>query len=336
MDEVYATLKGESKPCILNIEAVRLGEVSEKDILETWCMDCGAPAHIYHYEDGQMSFRSIPHKSGCPTQTKEGRQDEKLLVKKINIYTDTILNKALILHGNDRAPSPVKPLPGPGDESGEKENNGVESQDDSNGPLPANGDRDDDILMFDPDQLEKREMAIWYKFGIKTLSCIKSLFRGIKRVGYSFNMGDGLTAADYVLDDIALHTVRKTGFNGTKIAILKRCSPEDMRYLIKIGLLSHGKQNMDYIFLKDAYSTRIENAILFKIRCKNPEQNDHFKNLIMGSKKDSLKRDSRKYVVVFSFFKRIPNDYNQVYIADITYRQYGLFGNIEIGSSRNE
>ena len=333
MEEVYALIKGENKPCVLNIESVRSGAVLEKDIEKMWCINCGAPAHIYHHESGYISFRSMPHKNGCPTQTKEWEQDEKLLVKQKTIYTDMFFNKDLILYGNDRAPI-VKPGIGFSDDEEKGENNNSPEDNIEENPsavVPG----DNDLMMYDPDQLEKKELAIWYKFGIKKLSCVKSLFREIKSVGYSFNMGDGMTAADYVLDNIALHEVRRTGIGRKEvIAITKRCAPEYMAYLRKIGLLSPGKHNLDYTILKDAYSTKIENAIFFKVKCKNQAQNEHFKNLVMGSKKNSINKDNRKFIVIYSFFEQESNDYNQVYVAEITFRQYGLFSNVDIGGKK--
>ena len=333
MEYVYAQIKGEAEPCFLNIETIRQGKVLEKDIIKMWCTNCGAPAHVYHHESGLVSFRSIPHRDGCPTQSKEWEQDERLLVKQKRIYTDTVLNRELILYGNDRAPVVNPDIDYSDDEEKGEDGNSVEGNTEENPGAIVPGDNN--LIMYDPDQLEKRELAIWYRFKTKILSCIKSLFREIMSVGYSFNMGDGKTAADYVLDNIALHEVRRTGIGKKEvIAIAKRCAPEDMAYLRKIGLLSPGKHNLDYIILKDAYSTNIENAIFFKVKCKNQAQNEHFKNLIMGSKKNSINKDNRKFIVIYSFFEQEPNDYNQVYVAEITLRQYGLFSNVDIGGKR--
>lgn len=331
MDEVFALLNGGTDVFVLDIEMVRQGRVLEKDIEKMWCIECEAPAHIYHHESGYISFRAIPHKPGCYTQTKEGDQDEKLLVKTKTIYTDTTLYKDLILYGNDRAPAPPKPEPGDDDGGDEKRNDVIEQTEGEDENLVEGNEP----LMFDPDQFEKQEIALRYKFNIKKISCIKTLFREIQAVGYSFDMGDGLTAGDLVLDEFALHEVRRTGFSGERIIIAKRCSPEDINYLRHIGLLLPGQHSMDYVFLRDAFSTKVENAIFFKVKCKNALQNSHFKDLVMGSKKDSKKKDSRKYIVIYSFFKREANDYNQVYSADITFRQYGFFNDIRIGGKND-
>ena len=331
MDKVYAKIKGSSTTFVLEIEQIRNGSVLEQDIEEMWCIDCGAPAHIYHHENGHISFRSIPHKKGCYTQTVEGEQDEKLLVKAKRIYIDTEINRDLILYGNDREPCPEPPSIDPDDDSSKEKNHDSDAGDQEPAGESLFCDPDFNPVNYNPDDLEKRDTAYYYRFGIKRISCIKTLFNEIRAKGFGFDMGDGHSAGNLVLDNVALKTIRRTGFAGEKIVILRRCGPGEITYARKIGLLSGSGTSLDYVVLKDAFSLKPENMIFFLLKCKNQKQNEYFKDLIMGSSKKFVNKDGRKYIVVYSFFKAIPNDYNQVYKADITFRQYGLFNDVSIG-----
>lgn len=341
MNKANVKYKGWEKSKETDIDAFASGQLQEDKVEEITCTGCGNKAHIYHFDkDGSMSFRCKKHKKGCPTQAKEEQHDEKLIVKKKKIYKDITLNNDLILYGNDRAPSkPKEPTPGPdeGDNADIDVNtaNGIETPQTSEQPndciegsdMPSN----EQFTETTPDKLFEYETAHYYEFGIKNIASTKSLIYEIKAKGLQFNMGDGRVAADLLLNDIQLHTVRKTGFSGLKIAITTRLTKTDIKFLKEHNLYPEGKDD-EWTIVKDAYSEDPENTIYFKIKCKNNEQNKYLKYLISGKVDDPrIRRDARKYLIVYTFWEREVNDFVSIYKAEITYRQYAFFDDIKIG-----
>lgn len=343
MEEITAKRRGYKKPELINIEEIRSGKINESEIEKMWCSFCGALGHIYHYtKDGTIFFRCTKHHDGCESQSEDEKENDRLIVKKKKIYTNTTLNNDLILFGKDRAPIiKIKNEPKDDDGDGEKEgdgdnnippeiNPGKEPDDTTNNPTPTPEDEPGEILST-PDEEERKEEAFYYEFGEKNISCTSLLFKEIQAVGYSFNMGDGRTAGDLLLDDIALHKIRREGFRGLKIALLTRPSKEDVEFLKK-NKLYYTEGNLEHLFLKDAFATNPEDTIFFDIKCQNKEQDRFFKTLVMGSKYNTdVQKDRRKYIVVYSMFERIPNEFVSIYRAEITFRQYAFTNNITIG-----
>ena len=307
MDKVIHIKDGVAK--ILTIEELQSGMISEQSLGRLECPCCHKVAHVYHSINGVMAFRAKQHDPECNILLEED-EDEKYKVRRIRIYTDVTLNNDLILYGNDRAPYKLSAM----DEAISKID-----------PKLA-------MNKYTPDEAERYEEAYQYEFRVKNIESTSSLFKEIKANGYGYNMGDGRIAADLLLDEGALYTFRRSRFTGLKIALLTRCNGDDLKYLNSIGLGNLPGKPIEYVFLKDAYVTDIKNAVIFKVKAKNIEQNNYFKTLIMGSKKDPIKpRDKRNYIVIYTFWTPVPNDFIRVYTADITFRQYALVDDIKIG-----
>lgn len=346
MELVIAKIRGYEELKEITIEDVKSGRISEEDIVMMWCSYCGLVAHIYHYPNGTLAFRCKKHRKDCSSQKEDELENERLILKKKKIYTNTTLNNDLILYGNDRAPNIKVHLDTdePEDDIKNEEENNIDlngadinvkestSEEKTENAEDIISNQQTNELLSTPDDEIKKEEAYYYEFGEKNIACTSSLFKEIKAHGHEFNMGDGRTAADLLLDDIALHTIRRQGFEGIKIALLTRPNKDDIEFLKKNNLYYLGG-GLDYTILKDAYSTNPENTLYFKVRCKNIEQNEYFKNLVMGSKlESSIKKDERKYIVIYAVWKRIVNDFVSLYMADITFRQYAFVKDITIGN----
>lgn len=348
MEYAICLLKNKEKPILISIDVIKDGKISEKDIIELRCIGCGEKAHVYHSKLGDFSFRCEKHKEDCSEFKKEENDDNKYILKKKRIYSDTYTCLDLLLYGSDRAPKetnekniPPIELPGTDDQN-----------DDSNTQEPNVNDLGDikekkeltpeeleqinklieSIDPNTPEGAEQLEELFRYEFKTKNIKTMSPLFKAIKEIGYGFNMGDGRTAGDVVLDEYSLRRIRRIGFEGSKIALLVRLKPEELAYLKRVKVIRESKYDpMEYVYLRDAFSSDIEDAIIFKVKCQNPKQNIYFKNKVMGSKKDNIKKDSRPFIVIFSFWKKIANSYMAVYSADITFRQYAFFSDIKIG-----
>lgn len=340
MDYVNAINKGYESVTKLYIESIRTGKISEQDIYKMWCPYCGATAHIYHYTNGTMSFRCKNHRGGCLSQLEDEQENERLIVKKVKIYNNTTLNNELILYGNDRAPA-IKPVDRP-DEEEPRDDEDISTEENFDNTSSKDNDINElngapnvptnlDDIISTPDEEERKEEAYYYEFGEKNIACTSSLFKEIKAHGHEFNMGDGRTAGDLLLDDIALHKIRREGFEGIKIALLTRPNKDDIKFLKDNGLYNLGG-GIEYAILRDAYSTNPEDALFFKVKCKNVEQNDYFKDLVMGNKRDAnVVKDPRQYIVIYAIWTRVANNYVSLYTSDITYRQYAFVKDIKIG-----
>lgn len=349
MDYVVALLKNKNKAIILSIDAIKDGKVSEKDIVELRCIGCGEKAHVYHSKLGELSFRCEKHKNDCSELKKADNDDYKYILKKKKIYSDTYTCIDLLLYGNDRAPKEKTIIETSPIELSGEENQNINLDNKGNNANDL-GDYETERKELTPEELERinkliekidpntpegaeqLEELFTYEFKTKNIKTMSPLFKAIKEIGYNFDMGDGRTARDVVLDEFSLRKIRRTGFEGSKIAILKRPDPNELNYLRKTKVITESKyEPLEYVYLKDAFSSDIEDAVIFKIKCQNPKQNIYFKNKVMGSKKDNIKKDPKQYIVIFSFWEKIPNSFMAVYSADITFRQYAFFSDINIG-----
>ena len=104
MEYAIALLKNKNKPILLSIDAIKDGEISEKDLIELRCIGCGEKAHVYHSKLGEFSFRCEKHKEDCSELNKDENDDYKYILKKKRIYSDTYTCLDLLLYGSDRAP----------------------------------------------------------------------------------------------------------------------------------------------------------------------------------------------------------------------------------------
>lgn len=350
MEYVVALLKNKNKLILLPIDAIKDGKVSEKDIIELRCIGCGEKAHVYHSKLGDLSFRCEKHNNDCSELQKEDNDDNKYILKKKKIYSDTYTCIDLLLYGSDRAPKENKviempPIEFPGDEGQDDNpqkqdkneddfgNDGIEKKELTPEELEKINKLIKKIDPNTPEGAEQLEELFRYEFKIKNIKTMSPLFKAIKEIGYGFDMGDGRTARDVVLDEYSLRKIRRTGFEGSKIALLVRLKPEEIAYLKKTKVIRESKyEPIEYVYLKDAFSSDIENAIIFKVKCQNPKQNIYFKNKVMGSKKDNIKKDSKPYIVIFSFWEKVQNSFMAVYSANITFRQYAFFSDVNIGA----
>ena len=350
MEYVVALLKNENKPILLPIDAIKDGKVSEKDIVELRCIGCGEKAHVYHSKLGELSFRCEKHIDDCSELKKDDNDDYKYILKKKKIYSDTYTCIDLLLYGSDRAPKENKEIETPTTElpGEDKKESNPENQENGEDVLgndevekkeltPEEFDKINKLIEEidpnTPEGAEQLEELFRYEFKIKNIKTMSPLFKAIKEIGYGFDMGDGRTARDVVLDEYSLRKIRRTGFEGSRIALLVRLKPEEIAYLKRAKVIRESKyEPIEYVYLKDAFSSDIEDAIIFKVKCQNPKQNIYFKNKVMGSKKDNIKKDPKQYIVIFSFWEKVQNSFMAVYSANITFRQYAFFSDVNIGT----
>ena len=138
------------------------------------------------------------------------------------------------------------------------------------------------------------------------------LYRLILKVGiHEPIFADGRCGDDILLDDIHLMKIRAEGMEESRrLAIVKRTGTKILKYPFKIP--------NGYVLLRDIYATNSENAIYFLVKITNDELNKVFQRELMGDKSNREKtRNQHQDLLIYHNWYRYPNDYYQIYIAQI-------------------
>jgi hypothetical protein len=261
---------------VVTVEMIENHQVEEENITNCWCEECSGQASIVHRK-GTIFFRAF-HEPDCRIP-KDGRKHKTHRIAESTAIDDVYS----IISYRDKEPIPPKKTKEP-------------SQDD-----PEEGETDVLELVDDIDCINK--------YGVKHIHTVGGIYDYIRNHGIDADLGEGKTGRDYLLDERALHDVRKNGINDPKIAIVKRIQPSKLDHEIKIP--------EGYTLFVDCFSADIQTSVFFLVKLSNKKMNAQFREKVMG---DEKKRNSHKHLLLLGNWKKVPHRDYSVYKAVVNSR----------------
>lgn len=207
---------------------------------------------------------------------KDGREHKAHMVNANTIIDDT----DTILHYRDHAPT-ISPAPGPGVNPGADHHN-------------------------DLDDIDQVDTVI--KYGTRMIHAVGGIYKYVLENGLDADLGNGMTGRDLFLTARELRSVRRNGLSGIKIAIAKRFSPGSLKPPFFVP--------KDYICLRDAFATNINDAVLFLVKLAHQGQNELFHDKIIGKHDNPDIKDKHQYILLLGKWQEYQDNFYNVFISE--------------------
>lgn len=324
MDNCYAKLKSSNKWMLVTEKQVESGDVNINDISEIVCPYCRATGFYKSKGDKRIKHFAFVHKEDCPF-IKESKAKHKVKT----IYTgDIVLEDDMLYKNVNRIrPPKIEPNIDKGPEINQSGKSQSPDEIEIKNFLTVGSDEYIDDIDYGIQGTETKpiipclidDIDMIAKYKDKIICRPIGLYKLIQKIGvYEPILPDGRTGDDILLDEIHLQKIRRTGFdNEKKLVICKRAGTKILEHPFNIP--------KGYTLLRDIYAKDIENSIFYLVKITHEKYNEDFKKQLMGEKGNREKtRNQCKDLLIYHIWKRYPNDFYQIYIADISSSSYSF------------